>query len=267
MSHEQDYEQLDQAWAALDAGEPERALELSAGVDEALGETWILRATAALDLDDLAAAQTAAERAAELEDEDQDAELLAVRAEVALRLWRIDEAREKLELARTLAPNAALLLKLALVADLDGDLGKADRLTREAQRLDPGNVPPPPRLSESEFDGALHAAIAKLPTEFRTALEHVAVIVEPMPTLEIVGDDPIQTPPDLLGLFTGASRLEAQGEEAAELPPTIHLFQRNLERTCLDRAELVEQIEVTLLHELGHYLGFDEDGVDELGLG
>jgi predicted Zn-dependent protease with MMP-like domain len=35
----------------------------------------------------------------------------------------------------------------------------------------------------------------------------------------------------------------------------------------VDRAELVEQIEVTLLHELGHYLGFDEDGVDELGLG
>jgi len=267
VSHEQDYAQLDEAWAALDAGEPERALELSASVDEELGETWILRAAAALALDDVAAAQAAAEHATELEDEDQNAELLAVRADVALRLWRIDEAREKLERARTLAPNAALLLKLALVADLDGDLGKADRLMREAQRLDPGNVSPPPRLSESEFDAVLHQAIAKLPPEFRAALEHAPVIVEPMPTLEIVGDDPSQTPPDLLGLFTGASRLEAQEEGAAELPPTIHLFQRNLERECVDQSELVEQIEVTLLHELGHYLGFDEDGVDELGLG
>jgi predicted Zn-dependent protease with MMP-like domain len=266
MTHEHDYEQLDKAWSALDEGDPQRALELTKPVDEGLGETWILRATAALDLDDLDAAEVAAERAAELEDEQEDPELLCVRAELALRHWRIDEAREKLERARTLAPNAALLLKLALVADVEGDLGRADRLQREAQKLDPANVNPPPRLSESDFDAALQAAIARLPAPFQTALEQVAVIVDPMPNLSILGDDPSATPPDLLGLFTGASRLERVDEGAAELPPTIHLFQRNLERVCEDRAEVEEQLEVTLLHELGHYLGFDEDGVAELGL-
>lgn len=266
MSREEDYEQLDRAWAALDAGEPELALEISAAADEDLGETWVLRATAALDLDDLDAATKAAERAGELEDEQQDAELLCVKAEIALRQWRIDDARALLERARTLGPNAALLLKLSLVADVDGDFGRSDRLTREAQKLDPAAVPPPPRLSESEFDQTLNAAIGRLPAEFRAALEHVAVIVDPMPTLEILGPDLSETPPDVLGLFTGASRLEMAEDGAAELPPTIHLFQRNLERTCADRAEVEEQIEVTLLHELGHYLGFDEHGVADLGL-
>ena len=74
-----------------------------------------------------------------------------------------------------------------------------------------------------------------------------------------------ETPPDLLGLFLGVSLLERSGEHP-ELPPSIHLYQRNLERAAVDEEELKEQIRITLYHELGHYLGFDEDGVAELGL-
>jgi len=266
MTDNPDYERLDQAWKAIDEGDPELALELAADADETLGETWVLRATAALDLDDLTAASESADRAAAFSDEESDPELLCIRGEIALRGWRIDEAREKLERAREFAPSPALLLKLALVADVEGDLGRADRLLRDAQRLDPGNVEPPPRLSESEFDAALQGAIARLPAAFQQALEHVAVIVDPMPTLAIVGPAVDEAPPDVLGLFTGASRLDAEEDAPAELPPTIHLFQRNLERVCVDRAEVEAEIEVTLLHELGHYLGFDEDGVAELGL-
>jgi predicted Zn-dependent protease with MMP-like domain len=47
----------------------------------------------------------------------------------------------------------------------------------------------------------------------------------------------------------------------------IHLFQRNLERIARDEEELVEEIRITLFHEIGHRLGFDEEGVDALGLG
>lgn len=266
MNHDADYAVLDRAWAALDAGDAEGALELTRAASEDLAETWVLRATAALDLDDLDGARVAAQAAAEREEADEDPELTLVRAEIALRDWDLEGAREQLEQAARLGPNPVVLSKQALLADLEGDFGRADRLLRDAQRLDAQNFPTPARLSESEFDRVLQEASAGLPEPFRAALEQVALIVEPMPGRELCADDPSETPPDLLGLFTGASLAELSPEGTPELPPTIHVFQRNLERACADRAELVEQIRVTLYHELGHYLGFDEEGVAELGL-
>lgn len=266
MDHEQDYATLDRAWEALDAGEAEAALECARGASDELAETWVLRATAQLALDDLDAARASAEEAARREDASEDMELALVRAELALRLWELDAAREELARAQALGESPVVLAKLALLADLEGDFGRADRLLRDAQRLEPQSFPAPQRLSESEFDRVLKQAIARLPDEFRSALEQVPVIVEPMPSRALCGDDPRETPPDLLGLFTGASLAERDPEGVPELPPTIHLFQRNLERACTSRRELAEQIEVTLYHELGHYLGFDEDGVADLGL-
>jgi predicted Zn-dependent protease with MMP-like domain len=49
-------------------------------------------------------------------------------------------------------------------------------------------------------------------------------------------------------------------------PNSIYVFQRNLERIAKDRADLIEQIRITLYHELGHYLGFEEEDMDDLGL-
>jgi predicted Zn-dependent protease with MMP-like domain len=262
-----DYERLDDAWAAIDAGEPERALELTRGGPEDLAETWVLRATASLELGDLDGAKAAAEEAERRESEDEDdLELLCVQAEIALAEWDVDAAREKLQRAASGPKSPFVLARLALVADLDGDYGRADRLLRDAQKLDAANFPMPPRLSEGEIDRAIREAIAHLPEPFQRAVEQVAVLVEPMPSREVVGDDPAATPPDLLGLFTGTSLAE-RDPDAAELPPTIHVFQRNVERACTTREELVEQIRVTLYHELGHYLGFDEHGVEEIGLG
>ncbi len=263
----EDYALLDRAWTALDEGEAQLALEIADEADDELPETWVLRATAFLDLDDLDAARAAAEQAAEREDENEDAELLVVRAEIDLRDWEFDAARERLERAHAKAKLPAVMAKLALLADLEGDYGRADRMLRDAQRLDAQNFPFPPRLNERELDLVTKEAIAKLPETFRRALERVAVIVEAMPNRALAGDEPRETPPDLLGLFTGASLAEQADDEGFALPPTIHVFQRNVERACTSRKELVEELRITLYHELGHYLGFDEHGVDELGLG
>lgn len=261
-----DYARLDRGWEALDSGDAEAALELAGQASEELAETWVLRATALLELGALREARQAADEAARREPNDEDAELLLVRAEIALREWDLDTAREELERAAALGPNPVVLSKQALLADLSGEFGRADRLLRDAHRLDAQNFPLPARLSERDFDRALQDAIAHLPEPFRATLEEVPVIVDPMPTRELAGDDPAATPPDLLGLFLGESRAEAVESGAGALPPSIHLFQRNLERATSTRRELVEQIGVTLFHELAHYLGFDEDGVAELGL-
>jgi predicted Zn-dependent protease with MMP-like domain len=96
-------------------------------------------------------------------------------------------------------------------------------------------------------------------------VEKIPVLIDPMPSRALVGNDPEHTPPDTLGLFSGSSLAE-RSEGDFELPPTIHVFQRNVERSCSDRKELVEQLRITLYHELGHYFGFDEEGRAELGL-
>lgn len=264
-----DYEKLDRAWQALDEGEPERALELTQRVDEALRETWLVRANASLDLDDLPGARAAVEHAATLEEGDE-LDLLLVRAEVGLREWRIDEARADLERALEFERVPSALVRLALCRELDGEFAAADELFDEAARLDAEHFGAPPRLSEAEFEATLDEAVARLPEPFQRALDDVQMLVEPVPDRELAARDDLDelaaTPPDLLGLFVGASRLEQHHETAFELPPSIHLFQRNLERAAADRNELIEQIRVTLYHELAHMLGFDEEGVADLGL-
>ncbi|HWJ30770.1 MAG TPA: metallopeptidase family protein [Gaiellaceae bacterium] len=95
------------------------------------------------------------------------------------------------------------------------------------------------------FDDHVRAALDGLPPHLARALENVAVVVE-----EEDPDDP-----DLFGLW-----------EAAEyMPDKITIFRRPLVRAFPDPAELEEEIRITVLHELAHYFGIDEDRLDELG--
>ncbi|MCA8954949.1 MAG: metallopeptidase family protein, partial [Planctomycetes bacterium] len=70
--------------------------------------------------------------------------------------------------------------------------------------------------------------------------------------------------PDSLGVYVGVS---VEGQSARQLPDRVVVFQRNIERIATDREHLAEELRVTVLHEIGHHFGFDEDGVDAMGLG
>jgi len=260
-------ERLDRAWDALDDGQLERALELVSAVDPDDPERCVLEANVLLEADDLAGARAALERAGDPDDTDADAQVLWTSGELELRSWNVERARDLF--ARTAAHErpAPLLARMALCAELLGDFAAADALLHEAARIDPEAWPVPTRLSEAEFEAVLDAAITRLPDEFRGALADTQILVDAVPSMALVtGDDVAATPPDLLGLFVGASRLERSHDDALQLPPTIHLFQRNLERAAFDREELIEEIRITLFHEIGHMLGFDEEGVEAMGL-
>ena len=255
---------LEQAFEALQAGDLEQVLGHLEDVDPERGERWTTAALAYLELANFPAAEEALLRARERLGEEHP-DVLWAEGRLRLAQWRIEEARAAFARLDPEEEGAPLLENLALLADLDGDHKAADALYRRAAKLDKDGPAAPPRLTPEKFEEVVAAAAAELPREFRRAFEEMAVVIDPMPTAEIVGAPASGHPPDVLGLFVGPALAE-RGAATPELPPTIFLFQRNLERASRTSDELHEEIRTTLYHELGHALGFDEEGVDELGL-
>ncbi len=123
------------------------------------------------------------------------------------------------------------------------------------------------RLSPRDFDRVLKDAIASLPPAFREVLEYVPVIVDEWPAdelLDTVHDG--HEDEDLMGLFVGPPLAEWRSPDAPPEAAVIYVFQGPLEDSCATRQELKQQIRVTLFHELGHCLGFDEEGLKRIGL-
>ena len=266
MSESTQDQRLELAWDALEEDDAARALELARELSDEQQDTWILRATALLDLGLSEDCARALERA-EAHGDVHDPGVAWVRAELALLHWDLDAAARDYSHVLEVQRDPAALERLALVRDLQGEFEASDTLLRKAFELDPESHPLPPRLSTEELDGAIGDAISALPEAFQGVLEEVPVLVEPVPRLELGLSEGDALPPDLLGLFVGASELERSEDHPLDEVARIYLFQRNLERATSSREELIEELRVTLYHELGHLLGFDEHGVDELGLG
>jgi predicted Zn-dependent protease with MMP-like domain len=217
-------------------------------------------------------------RAAEAEQQfravlEQDPDCPSSRCWLAMSLflqWRFDEAEVAALAAREL-PDAIVDAHVVYgaVVERKGRLDEAEACFERAALLAPEKYPRPVRLSRAEFDREVRRAARKLPRQFRQCLDRVPVVVQdlPDPSLAKEGEDRDDVGPDILGLFDGVPLPETSEFDASQLrPSTIFLFQRNLERAARDREDLVEQIRITLWHELGHYLGFEEEDMDDLGL-
>jgi len=139
----------------------------------------------------------------------------------------------------------------------------AQAFTR-ANALDPQQFIVPVRIDDVVFTRAVDAAIANLPRSIRERVEGVSVIVEDLPRQDLVREERIS--PQTLGLFLGIPRTEALVTDQPVDLDRILLFKKNLEKVCQDEDELIEQIQITVRHEVGHYLGLDEDDLERLGL-
>jgi predicted Zn-dependent protease with MMP-like domain/Flp pilus assembly protein TadD len=183
-------------------------------------------------------------------------------------LCRFDEARRTLLRAEELGPDDPWTQhQLGLVAERQGKHDEAKRRFNRARRLAPDEFPKPIELSSAAFDSAVEDALASLPGPVRRYLSNVAITVEDVPSDDdLLGSDPPLSPA-ILGLFRGAPYgQKASMDPWSHFPSSIVLYQRNLERFARSRKDLIEQIGVTLLHEVGHFLGLDEDELYERGL-
>jgi len=104
------------------------------------------------------------------------------------------------------------------------------------------------------FEEHVTRAVASLPPELQAAVRNLELSVE-----DAHPDDP-----DLFGLYEGTP-LPERGDWAGELPDRIRIFRLPLVESFPDPAELEKEIRITVLHELAHYFGLDEDRLDELG--
>jgi predicted Zn-dependent protease with MMP-like domain len=104
------------------------------------------------------------------------------------------------------------------------------------------------------FEDVVRSALDALPPAIAAGLRNVAVVVE----------DENPDDPDLYGLFEGIPLTEG-GPGPGDLPSRIAIYRLPLEADFADEAELREEIRVTVLHELGHHFGLDEDRLGELG--
>jgi predicted Zn-dependent protease with MMP-like domain len=117
----------------------------------------------------------------------------------------------------------------------------------------------PPRLSRAEFEKLVAKAIAELPEEFRTRIENVAIAVEDEPTDEDYELTDTPDDEDLFGIYRGPMRTEMTWDMIPGLPPQVVVFRGPILRNTGSSREAVKEIKDTIVHELGHYFGLEDD--------
>lgn len=261
---------IDRAWAAFDEesfDEAEAFARRALMIDPDSIEARIAAARSLVNRERHAEALPLL-REAEAIDPD-DPETRAVLGIALFEMCMFEEALDNLRRASRLgadSPDVHYWLGLSL--ERRGEHRVADECFERAHRLEPDDYPLPMRIARAEFMRAVEDARARLPKDYDPFLENVAIRVEDLPDEAILRDSDPPLDPCLLGLFVGVPVTEKGVTDASpHLPDMVFIFQRNLERLCSDRETLVEEISKTLYHEIGHYMGRDEDELEEMGMG
>lgn len=122
-------------------------------------------------------------------------------------------------------------------------------------------------ISKSEFAELVQQALRGLPTQFAAALDEVAIEIKDRPSRSQLRSVGLEADELLLGLYVGRPLTERSVQDGPALPDKIEIFQEDCEIAADSREQLVEEVRITVLHELGHHFGMDEDDLDALGYG
>ena len=153
---------------------------------------------------------------------------------------------------------------VALVLERLESAEASEPLFVRANALDPDHYPLPAEVDTETFEQAVRESLDNLPRSIREYIEPVEVMVEDWPSNELVSSERIS--PQILGIFIGVPRTGASLDVQVHDLDRVILFKKNLEKVCRSVDELIDQIEITVRHEIGHYLGLDEDDMERLGL-
>jgi predicted Zn-dependent protease with MMP-like domain/Flp pilus assembly protein TadD len=231
-------------------------------------EVYYLKAKALFYLDDLDGGLFLLRRAIKVHGE--EGIYRAFEGQILFEMGRYEDARYSLERSLALdSASAHALYHQALVLEHLGDPKTAEKLFARAANLAPEIYPLPLRIDRRAFEAAAEEALESLPGEIRRYIANCPVIVHDLPERELVQSENVS--PQVLGLFQGIPATEpgaspTHGTAVVLAPDRVLLFRRNLEKIAQSEEDLVEQIQITVKHEIGHFLGLDEEELERLGL-
>src|SRR6266567_4779500 len=113
-------------------------------------------------------------------------------------------------------------------------------------------------VGDEEFEALVGQALDSIPARLARSMQNVAVLVEA---------EPPPDGPELLGLYEGIPLTSRDGWYAGVLPDRITIFRGPILRRCSSYAEVVEEVRVTVVHEVAHHFGIDDDELHDLGYG
>jgi predicted Zn-dependent protease with MMP-like domain len=109
-------------------------------------------------------------------------------------------------------------------------------------------------LSHQRFEYLVGKVLSGLPEEFQSRLENVALFIE---------DEPPADMPDILGLYEGVPLTE-RSLDGITMPDRITLYKRPIERVCRTENEIKTEVRLTVLHEVGHFFGLQEEQLEKI---
>jgi predicted Zn-dependent protease with MMP-like domain len=110
--------------------------------------------------------------------------------------------------------------------------------------------------TRAEFEELVSVALDGIPAELASLMDNVVVLVE---------DEPPADDPDLLGLYDGVPLTERDSNYTFLAPDRVFVFRGPLTRMCQTPAELVEEVRITVVHEIAHHFGVDDEHLHDLG--
>ena len=119
-------------------------------------------------------------------------------------------------------------------------------------------------MTRQEFRTHVDQALAMIPDRFREAMQNIAIVVEDEPSAHTLRELDLEPPDTLLGLYQGTPLTERQWSHGNALPDKITLYQGPIEEASSDNDDVVIAIAETLIHEVGHYFGLSEEGIEEI---
>ena len=119
-------------------------------------------------------------------------------------------------------------------------------------------------MTRKQFEALVERSLRRVPRAFKTKLANIAVLVEDWPDEETLADLGIEPPDTLYGLYRGIDLTHRDSTYGNVLPDTITIYQGPIEEDCADEEEMAEEIRETVIHEIGHYFGLDDETMHRL---